>query len=116
MYSTKFIKTGLYELHCSKLGNVGVAFLYSAGKYAVSFDDPFPLTIKEMEALQETLKQLERIMTKAEAINNFESSEGSDYKDYYCELAEYMLEHCDEEELAGMPDALFTPRAFSAWL
>tara|TARA_B110000037_G_C16968041_1_gene443844 strand:- start:59 stop:226 length:168 start_codon:yes stop_codon:yes gene_type:complete len=55
-------------------------------------------------------------MTKAEAINNFEASEGSDYKDYYCELAEYMLEHCDEEELAGMPDALFTPRAFSAWL
>ena len=59
MYSTKFIKTGLYELHCSKLGNVGVAFLYSAGKYAVSFDDPYPLTITEMEALQQTLKQLE---------------------------------------------------------
>ena len=55
-------------------------------------------------------------MTKSEAINSFEASEGSYYKDYYSELSEYMLEHCDEEELAGMPDALFTPRAFSAWL
>ena len=60
MYSAKLIRQGLYELHCSQLGNVGVAFLYSAGKYAVSFDDPFPLTIKEMESLQETLKQLEK--------------------------------------------------------
>tara|TARA_R110001632_G_C11101985_1_gene391225 strand:+ start:349 stop:537 length:189 start_codon:yes stop_codon:yes gene_type:complete len=60
MYSTKFIKTGLYELHCSRLGNVGVASLYSAGKYAVSFDDPYPLTIKEMVALQQALKQLEK--------------------------------------------------------
>tara|TARA_R110000764_G_scaffold114562_1_gene201653 strand:+ start:835 stop:1023 length:189 start_codon:yes stop_codon:yes gene_type:complete len=60
MYSTKFIKFGLYELHCSKLGNVGVAVLYSAGKYAVSFDDPYPLTIKEMEDLQQALKQLEQ--------------------------------------------------------
>ncbi len=60
MYSTKFIKTGLYELHCSKLGNVGVAFLYSAGKYAVSFDDPYPLTITEMETLQQALEQLEK--------------------------------------------------------
>jgi hypothetical protein len=55
-------------------------------------------------------------MTKLEAMNSFEASEGSDYKDYYSELAEYMLEHCAEEELEGMPDALFTPRAFSAWL
>ena len=60
MYSTKFIKFGLYELHCSKLGNVGVAVLYSAGKYAVSFADPYPLTITEMEALQQALKQLEQ--------------------------------------------------------
>ena len=60
MYNTKFIRQGLYELHCSRLGNVGVAFLYSAGKYAVSFDDPYPLTITEMEALQQTLKKLEK--------------------------------------------------------
>jgi hypothetical protein len=55
-------------------------------------------------------------MTKVEAIKTFVASEGSDYKDYYCELAEYMCDNCSDEELEGMPDALFTPRAFGAWL
>tara|TARA_B110000902_G_C14201809_1_gene548073 strand:+ start:1005 stop:1172 length:168 start_codon:yes stop_codon:yes gene_type:complete len=55
-------------------------------------------------------------VTKAEAMKTFVASEGADYKDYYCELADHLCEHCDEDELEGMPDALFTPRAFGAWL